>query len=207
LQLAKMRSAMISSKLGHRLDSTLATLIKVVFRSNNLNPTYFTLLGLLVNILAAAAFVYGNWPLAGFLVLSAGLFDMLDGAVARAFGRVTRFGGFLDSVIDRYSDLVLLIGLIIYYANNDNMQLLVLTAVVSIGTILVPYTRARAEVFIPHCDVGVMERAERIILLALGGLLQNVFNLMPLVLWVLAIFTHLTVFHRIYYTWKEAQKL
>ena len=65
---------MISSKLGHRLDSTLATLIKVVFRSNNLNPTYFTLLGLLVNILAAAAFVYGNWPLAGFLVLSAGLF-------------------------------------------------------------------------------------------------------------------------------------
>jgi CDP-diacylglycerol--glycerol-3-phosphate 3-phosphatidyltransferase len=198
---------MISSKLGHRLDSTLATLIKVVFRSNNLNPTYFTLLGLLVNILAAAAFVYGNWLLAGFLVLSAGLFDMLDGAVARSFGRVTRFGGFLDSVIDRYSDLVLLIGLIIYYANNDNMQLLILTAVVSIGTILVPYTRARAEVFIPHCDVGVMERAERIILLALGGLLQDVFNLMPLVLWVLAIFTHLTVFHRIYYTWKEAQKL
>ena len=198
---------MISSKIGHRLDSPLSKLIKTVFKTNNLNPTYFTLLGLFVNILAAAAFVYGKWFLAGFLVLSAGLFDMLDGAVARTCNRVTSFGGFLDSVIDRYSDLVLLIGLIIYYANNDNIQLLILTAVVSIGTILVPYSRARAEVFIPHCDVGIMERAERIILLAVGGIFQDAFNVMPLVLWILAIFTHLTVFHRIYFTWKEAQKL
>jgi CDP-diacylglycerol--glycerol-3-phosphate 3-phosphatidyltransferase len=202
-----MRGVMISSKIGHRLDSPLAKLIKIVFRNNSLNPTYFTLLGLLVNILAATAFISGNWLLAGLLVLSAGMFDMLDGAVARTFGKVTRFGGFLDSVIDRYSDLVLLIGLIIYYAKHQNMHLLVLTAVVSIGTILIPYTRARAEVFIPHCDVGIMERAERIILLAAGGIFHDVFNLMPVVLWILAIFTHLTVFHRIYFTWKETQKL
>jgi len=132
---------------------------------------------------------------------------MLDGVVARTFDKVTNFGGFLDSVIDRYSDLVLLIGLIIYYADNHNMHLLILTAVVSIGSILIPYTRARAEVFIPHCDVGIMERAERIILLAAGGIFQSVFNIMPVVLWILAIFTHLTVFHRIYFTWKEVQKL
>jgi phosphatidylglycerophosphate synthase len=87
------------------------------------------------------------------------------------------------------------------------MHLLILTAVVSIGTILIPYTRARAEVFIDHCDVGVMERAERIILLAAGGIFQGVFNIMPIILWILAIFTHLTVFHRIYFTWKEAKKL
>ena len=198
---------MISSKMGHRLDSPLSKLLKVVFRNNSLNPTYFTLLGLFVNILAAAAFIYGNWLLAGLLILSAGMFDMLDGAVARTFGKVTRFGGFLDSVIDRYSDLVLLIGLIIYYAKQQNMHLLVLTAVVSIGTILIPYTRARAEVFIPHCDVGMMERAERIILLAVGGMLQQTLNVMPVVLWILAIFTNLTVFHRIYFTWKETQKL
>ncbi|MCK5254585.1 MAG: CDP-alcohol phosphatidyltransferase family protein [Deltaproteobacteria bacterium] len=198
---------MISSKIGHRLDSPISKLIKLIFKTNNLNPTYFTLLGLLVNIFAAAAFICGKWLVAGLLILAAGFFDMLDGAVARTFGRVTKYGGFLDSVIDRYSDLVLLIGLIIYYASNHNMHLLTLTAIVSVGTILIPYTRARAEVFIPHCDVGIMERAERIILLAAGGIIQCVFNIMPIVLWILAIFTHLTVFHRIYFTWKEAQKL
>jgi CDP-diacylglycerol--glycerol-3-phosphate 3-phosphatidyltransferase len=198
---------MISSTIGHRLDSPLSRLLKVLFRTKNLNPTYFTLLGLVVNLFASAAFIYGQWVWAGILILTAGLFDILDGAVARTFGRVTDFGGFLDSVIDRYSDLVLLIGLIIYYAYHQNMHLLVVTAVVSIGTILVPYSRARAEKFIPHCDVGIMERAERIILLAAGGILQGVFPVMPVVLWVLAIFTHLTVFHRIYYTWNEAQKL
>lgn len=202
-----MWGVMISSNIGHRLDVPLSKLIKIFFKKTNLNPTYFTLLGLCVNVLAAAAFVYGKWLLAGVLILSAGLFDMLDGAVARTFNRVTPFGGFLDSVIDRYSDLVLLIGLIIYYAGSMNMDLLVLTAVVSIGTILIPYTRARAEVFIPHCDVGIMERAERIVLLAAGGIFQDLLHLMPIVLWILAIFTHLTVFHRIYYTWKEAQKL
>ncbi len=198
---------MISSKVGHRLDVPLSKVIRLVFKAEKLNPTYFTLLGLLVNLLAAAAFLYGRWLGAGFLILGAGLCDMLDGAVARSYGRVTKFGGFLDSVIDRYSDLVLLIGLIIYYAHRHNMHLLILTAVVAIGTILIPYTRARAEVFIPHCDVGIMERAERIILLAAGSIFQSTFQLMPVVLWILAIFTHLTVFHRIYYTWKEAQKL
>jgi len=198
---------MLSSTIKHRLEVPLSRLIRFFFKNTSLNPTYFTLIGLCVNILAAAAFVYGRWLLAGVLVLCAGLCDMLDGAVARTFHKVTRFGGFLDSVIDRYSDLVLLIGLIIYYAGNQNMQLLVLTAVVSVGTILVPYARARAEVFIPRCDVGIMERAERIVLLALGGIFQDLLHLMPVVLWILAIFTHLTVFHRIYYTWKEAQKL
>jgi CDP-diacylglycerol--glycerol-3-phosphate 3-phosphatidyltransferase len=198
---------MISSKIGHRLDSPLSKIIKFIFKTDNLNPTYFTLLGLLVNFLAAATFVCGKWLWAGLLILAAGLFDMLDGAIARTFGKVSNFGGFLDSVIDRYSDLVLLIGLIIYYAHNHNMHLLILTAVVSIGTILIPYTRARAEVFIPHCDVGIMERAERIILLAAGGIFQSTFHIMPIILWILAIFTHLTVFHRIYFTWKEAQKL
>lgn len=198
---------MLSSTVKHRLELPLSRLIMFFFKNTNLNPTYFTLLGLCVNIMAAAAFVYGKWILAGVLVLSAGLFDMLDGAVARTFNKVTPFGGFLDSVIDRYSDLVLLIGLIIYYASNQNMQLLLLTSVVSIGTILVPYTRARAENFLPRCDVGIMERAERIILLAAGSLFQDLLGLMPVVLWILAVFTHLTVFHRIYYTWKEAQKL
>jgi CDP-diacylglycerol--glycerol-3-phosphate 3-phosphatidyltransferase len=198
---------MLSSTVKQRLEVPLARLIRFFFKNTSLNPTHFTLLGLCVNIMAAAAFVSGNWVLAGVLVLSAGLCDMLDGAVARTFNKVTRFGGFLDSVIDRYSDLVLLIGLIIYYAGKQNMQLLVLTAVVSIGTILVPYARARAENIIPRCDVGIMERAERIILLALGGLFQDLLNVMPVVLWILAVFTHLTVFHRIYFTWKEAQKL
>lgn len=128
---------------------------------------------------------------------------MLDGAAARTLKRSSPFGGFIDSVVDRYSDMSLVIAFILYYALNRDIYMVTLCAITSVGFVLIPYTRARAERFINHCNVGIMERAERVLLIAAGCC----FNLMKPVFWILAIFTHLTVFQRIYYTWKESQKV
>jgi len=193
---------MISSLLGHELDRPLSWLIKKTVLER-VHPTVLTLTGLLINLIAAAAIIAGYWKSAALLILIAGLFDMLDGASARTLRKTSHFGGFMDSVIDRYSDMSLLIALIIYYALQGKIFMVSLCAIASLGTVLIPYTRARAEALIPECRVGLMERAERIILLAAGAF----FNMMEIVMWLMAIFTHITVFHRIYYTWKETRRL
>jgi len=193
---------MLSEKLGHRLDVPLAVLIKNSFLSA-MSPTVLTLTGLIFNMLAAVAIVCGYWKTAGGIILFAGFFDMLDGATARVLKKTSQFGGFLDSVVDRYSDMVILIAFIIYFARVNDIFMVSLIAVTSIGCVLIPYTRAKAETFIPSCNIGIMERPERILLLAAGCFLDLV---KPLFI-ILAIMTHITVFQRIYYTWKETQKL
>ena len=137
------------------------------------------------------------------MVIGAGLFDMVDGRVARATDRVTRFGGFFDSVLDRYSDLALFIGLLVYYASINRFGYIVLTAVVMMGSVMISYVRARAECTIPKCKVGFLERPERVVLIIIGGL----FNRIAAVLWVIAVLSNLTVIHRMIYTWRETQRL
>jgi CDP-diacylglycerol--glycerol-3-phosphate 3-phosphatidyltransferase len=193
---------MISAILGHELDRPLSWLIKNTVLER-VHPTALTLIGLLVNLIAAAAIVAGYWKSAALLILVAGFFDMLDGATARTLRKTSHFGGFIDSVIDRYSDMSLLIALIIFYALQGKIFMVSLCSIASLGTVLIPYTRAKAEALIPECKVGLMERAERILLLAAG----TFFNSMEIIMWLMALFTHLTVFHRIYFTWKETQKL
>jgi CDP-diacylglycerol--glycerol-3-phosphate 3-phosphatidyltransferase len=116
---------------------------------------------------------------------------------------VTRFGGFFDSVLDRYSDLALFMGLLVYYASINRFFYIVLTAIVMTGSVMVSYTRARAEVTIPKCKVGFLERPERVVLIIIGAL----FDRMAPVLWVIAVFSNLTVIHRMIYTWQEAKRL
>jgi phosphatidylglycerophosphate synthase len=123
--------------------------------------------------------------------------------VARATDRVTRFGGFFDSVLDRYSDLALFIGLLVYYASINRFGYIVLTAVVMMGSVMISYVRARAECTIPKCKVGFLERPERVVLIIIGGL----FNRIAAVLWVIAVLSNLTVIHRMIYTWRETQRL
>jgi CDP-diacylglycerol--glycerol-3-phosphate 3-phosphatidyltransferase len=127
----------------------------------------------------------------------------VDGRVARETNQVTRFGGFFDSVIDRYSDLALLMGLLVYYASINRYFYVVLTAVVMTASVMVSYTRSRAENTIPLCKVGFMERPERIVLLIIGAL----FDRMAPVLWVIAVLGNLTVIHRMIHTWQESQRL
>ena len=193
---------MLSEKLGHRLDRPLSLLIKS-WPLSNLSPTALTLTGLFINFIAAGAIITGWWKTAALLILFAGLFDMLDGATARTMEKATAFGGFIDSVVDRYSDMAILIAFIIFYAlQKNNIYMVSLCSITSIGCVLIPYTRARAEAFIASCNIGIMERAERIILIVAGCL----FGHMEQVFLLLAVLTHITVLQRIYFTWQSTQK-
>jgi len=167
------------------------------------NPNLLTVLGLVVNIFAAVLFAKGMFTVAGLVVLFAGIFDMVDGEVARRTGRVTRFGAFFDSVIDRYSDVMLLLGLVVWYAKMDKIFYAGLVVVSLIGSIMTSYTRARAESLIPACKVGFLERPERIVLLIIASLT----NRMGPAMWVMAILSNWTVSQRIWYTFLEGKKL
>jgi CDP-diacylglycerol---glycerol-3-phosphate 3-phosphatidyltransferase len=170
---------------------------------SRIHPNVLTFIGLVINIWAAWLFAMGSFAWAGVVVIGAGLFDMVDGRVARATQQVTRFGGFFDSVIDRYSDMALYFGLLVYYASINRFFYIVLTAIVMTGSVMVSYTRARSENVIPKCKVGFLERPERIVLIILGAL----FNRMAPVLWVLALLSNLTVVHRMVYTWRECTRI
>lgn len=192
---------MLNARIGHRLDPYISKVARVLF-AEHLSPNLLTFLGLLINIFGAVALAYGRWKIGGGLILFGGVFDILDGVIARTSGKVTKFGELLDSVIDRYSDLIILIGLIVFYSKAGNIKLVILTCITLLGTVLVSYTRAKAETIVPSCNIGLVERAERILLLFIGA----VFNLMGIILWILAVLTHLTVFQRVYFTWKEVGK-
>jgi CDP-diacylglycerol---glycerol-3-phosphate 3-phosphatidyltransferase len=170
---------------------------------SKISPNALTFIGLLINIYAAYLFAAGKFFYAGLVVLGAALFDMVDGRVARATDQVTRFGGFFDSVLDRYSDLALLMGLLVYYAGINRYLYIVLTAIVMTGSVMISYTRARAENAIPKCKVGFLERPERIVLIIIGAL----FDKMAPVLWVIAVLSNWTVIQRMYYTYTQARLL
>jgi CDP-diacylglycerol--glycerol-3-phosphate 3-phosphatidyltransferase len=170
---------------------------------SRIHPNVLTFLGLVINIVGAVMLARGQFFSAGLVIIGAGLFDMVDGRVARETNRVTRFGGFFDSVIDRYSDLALLIGLLVWYGSVNRPVYVVLTAIVMAATVMISYTRARAENSIPTCKVGFMERPERVVLLIIGAL----FDRMAPVLWIIAILGNLTVVHRMIFTFQEAKRL
>src|SRR5262249_10508525 len=120
---------------------------------------------------------------------------------ARATNQVTTFGAFFDSVIDRYSDIALFFGLLVYYARSNRFFYVVLVGVVMTTSVMVSYTRARAESLIPKCKVGFLERPERIVLVLIGA----AFDRMAPVLWVIAVLSTITVIHRIRFTYQETR--
>jgi len=181
--------------LGKRVVDSFVNLLT----SLRVHPNILTLIGLVINIFAMVLFAKGIFMWGALVVVFAGIFDIVDGEVARRTKRVTRFGAFFDSVIDRYSDVLLLLGLIIWYAKIHRIFYVGLTGLVLIGSVLTSYTRARAESLIPACKVGFLERPERIVLLIIGGLGDR----MAAVLWVMAILSNWTVSQRIWYTWRE----
>lgn len=180
-------------------------LVKIVngLALSRIHPNALTFIGLLINIFAAWLLARGQFVNAGLVIIGAGLFDMVDGRVARQTGQVTMFGGFFDSVIDRYSDLALLIGLLVYYGNIGRSGYVVLTAIVMMASIMISYTRARSENTIPQCKVGFLERPERVVLFIIGAL----FDRMAAILWVTAVLGNWTVIHRMIFTFQEAKRL
>jgi phosphatidylglycerophosphate synthase len=191
----------LAAKVGANIDRWFSGFFSFLDRIG-IRPNFLTLSGLIVTIFAMLSLIFGYFRTGGLLILCAGAFDILDGGVARVSGKNNDFGGFLDSIIDRYADLLLLTGLVIYYARIERLDCVVITCIVMIGTVLIPYTRAKAERYLIRCNVGLMERPERIIVLSAGGILNG----MPVALLILGVLTHLTVFQRIHYSWKEMVK-
>jgi len=192
----------ITGRIGAGGKRVLDSIVNLL-ASLRVHPNILTLIGLVINIFAMVLFAKGIFVWAAGVIVFAGIFDIVDGEVARRTKRVTKFGAFFDSVIDRYSDLLLLLGLIIWYAKIDRIFYVGLTGLVLIGSVLTSYTRARAESLIPACKVGFLERPERIVLLVIGSLTDR----MAAVLWIMAILSNWTVSQRIWYTWQETKKL
>lgn len=193
---------MLTRKIGNTLKYGLDAIVRG-FAASGINPNFLTFIGFAINFLAAYLFAYGYFRWAGVTIIFAGLFDMTDGRVARLSKRVTAFGGFYDSVLDRYSDLCLLIGLLIYYGRINRYFYVSMAAVAMIGSVMVSYTRARAENLIPTCKVGFMERPERVVLIIIGA----IFDRMAPVLWLISVLSNITVIHRILFTHQEARRI
>lgn len=188
--------------LSRKYKSSFGNLVRPLsqrLHRHGVTATHLTVGGLFFSAAAAVAYSKGRFVIAGILLLLAGAGDALDGTVARSSGEVTPFGSFLDSVVDRYSELLVFGGLVFYYCNDRSVLLLVLLSLA--GSLMVSYTRAKAESADGQCEVGIMERPERVILLIVASL----FGFMVPALWILAILTNLTALHRIYHTWNAFQ--
>ncbi|MGI8812879.1 MAG: CDP-alcohol phosphatidyltransferase family protein [Pyrinomonadaceae bacterium] len=185
--------------------------------SAGVHPNVLTAIGVTINVACGVLFGIGAFFWAGVVLIVANLFDMLDGNVARQTGNVTRFGGFLDSSLDRLSDMVSFFGIMIFYAGNTPQHSIlnvVLAGVGMIGSVMVSYTTARSEALGVKANVGFLQRPERIVLLSIGALSTwnwqsdfFLFNRMPQVLWVLAVGSLWTFLHRMYFIWVEFQKM
>jgi len=192
---------MFTKAIGDGAQFLLKHIVRALSLSH-IHPNMLTAIGLAINIVAAVLFAKGHFWEAGWVVVGAGLFDMVDGRVARVTNTVTPFGGFFDSVVDRYSDMAIYMGLLVYYARAERFFYVVLVALVMAGSVMISYTRARAESLIPTCKVGFLERPERIVLIIIGAL----WNRMAPVLWIIAVLSNITVIHRIIYTWQCMRK-
>jgi phosphatidylglycerophosphate synthase len=189
---------MLTRTIGRYLSWPVERLAALVARTG-IPPNVITWSALFLNLWATVLFAAGRFPAAAGMMALAGLGDLLDGPVARRQGRVSLFGGFLESILDRYADLMLFLGLLVYYVSVNRFLYVVLACIAMAGAVMVSYAKARAESLVEVGEVGFWERPERLVLMILGGLV----NRMPLVLWILAIGTNITVIHRILRTWRQ----
>jgi CDP-diacylglycerol---glycerol-3-phosphate 3-phosphatidyltransferase len=185
--------------------------------SAGVHPNILTTIGVVINGVCGLLFGFGEFFWAGIVLIVANLFDMLDGNVARLTGNVTRYGGFLDSTLDRLSDMFAFVGIIMFYAGNSPQHSILNVFLASVGmmmSVMVSYTTARSEGLGVKANVGFLQRPERVVLLIIGGLstwnwysTSYFANRMPQVLWVLAIGSVWTLIHRMYYIWSEFRRL
>lgn len=202
--------------LGESIGRGAMKIINAMVRSlasAGIHPNILTAIGVMINVGCGVLFGIGEFFWAGIVLIVANLFDMLDGNVARLTGNVTKFGGFLDSSLDRVSDMVCFFGIMVFYAGNSPQHSIVnviLAGIGWIGSVMVSYTTARSESLGVKANVGFLQRPERIVLFIIGALSTwdwnsnfFLFNRMPQVLWVLAVGSLWTFVHRMIFTWKE----
>jgi len=192
----------IKASLGERLDPLVHRLFPFLFR-RSIDPNALTVCGALVSTLAAVAFASGRFALAGLLVLLGGAFDLVDGVVARHFGTSSRFGAFLDSTLDRFVDMVLLLGICVHFAARGEPGTVLLSGAALVTSALVSYAKARAELVLPRLEVGLLERGERVGLLAAGAIL----GLLVPALWIITLGSGITVMQRIALAHREMESM
>ena len=205
---------MFGASIGRAGQRIIDAMVRWLARGH-INPNILTFVGVAINVASGLLFGFGWFFSAGIVLIVANLFDMLDGQVARLSGRVTSFGGFLDSSLDRLSDMVVFVGLMVFYARSIEYHSTLnvfLAGAGLMGSVMVSYASARAESMIPKCDVGFLRRPERVVLFIIGALSSwpgsgHYFAYrMPAVLWVLAIGSYWTFAHRMYHTWTEVNR-
>ena len=187
----------IRRNLAYRITNPIVE----VMSKSGIRPNALTLINLALNIVAAYVIAMSHFLLGGVLVLVSGLFDLLDGALARFTKQSTKFGAILDSTVDRISEAAILCGLLIWYIPRGASLEIVLIFAALIGSFLVSYIRARAEGLGWQCQVGLFTRAERVIVLAIGLLVNQIF----IALCVLVVFVCITVVQRLVYLRKQAK--
>ncbi|HKN62691.1 MAG TPA: CDP-alcohol phosphatidyltransferase family protein [Candidatus Acidoferrales bacterium] len=191
---------MLTRTIGRYLSWPIDRLAFLLARTG-VPPNVITWSALALNLWACIFFAAGRFAAAGGLMILAGLCDLLDGPVARRQKRVSKFGGFLESILDRYSDLMLFLGLLVYYVRVNRFPYAILAGIAMAGAVMVSYARARAESLGPTSEVGFWERPERMVLMIVGALA----NQMGLALWILAIGPNISVIHRIVHTWQQTE--
>ena len=189
---------MIKATLGRRADAALERFFPFLFR-RPLNPNLLSVLGVLISLSGAVSFARGALPLGGFLLLVGGFFDVLDGAVARHHGTSSSFGAFLDSTLDRIVDMAILLGILMHYAKAGDLPLALLAGLASIATVLVSYTKARAESIVSGFNGGILERFERVVLLVVGAFT----GYLPLCLGIVAAGSAITAIQRVAIAYRE----
>jgi len=193
---------MLTRSIGRHLSWPVDRLASLLAKTG-VPPNVITWSALVLNLWACVFFAAGRFAAAAGLMILAGMCDLLDGPVARAQNRVSKFGGFLESILDRYSDLMLFLGLFVYYVRVNRFPYAILAGTAMAGGVMVSYARARAESLGPTTHVGFWERPERMVLMIIAGLA----NQMELALWILAIGPNITVVHRIVHTWQQQRRL
>jgi CDP-diacylglycerol--glycerol-3-phosphate 3-phosphatidyltransferase len=191
---------MLMPKIGRYLSWPIDRLADVL-APTGIHPNIITWAALASNLVAGIFFARGEFAAAGGMIVLAGLCDLLDGPVARRQNRVSLFGAFLDSILDRYADLLLFLGLLVYYALVNRFLYAVLAGAAMAGAVMVSYAKARADSLVPAAEIGFWERPERLVLMIIAALT----NRMEIALWILAIGPNITVVHRILHTWKQTK--
>ena len=190
------------SELVREWARGLVTFMARLLERTGVSPNALTVTGFLLNVVAIYPLARGHFLLGGLIVLLAGLFDSLDGALARLGHRATVFGAFLDSTLDRFSEAAIYLGLLLFFVSQGGKQEVVLIYITLVGSLMVSYARARAEGLGLSCKVGLLTRFERVVLLGLG----MVFGWVRPVLWLLALLTNFTAMQRIYHVWRLTGK-
>jgi len=192
----------IKSLAGDRIDGWVRAALPFLFW-RPLNPNALTVLGTVVSLGAAVTFASGHFVAGGVLILLGGVFDLVDGVVARYHGISTRFGAFLDSTLDRLVDMGILLGIAMYFAIADDPARVLLAGYAMVATVLVSYSKARAELVVASFRVGILERGERVGILAAGA----IFGFLVPALWIIAVGSTITVIQRFARAHREMEAL